>query len=91
MSHILDIEIGTYSLFTDNRNKINVRENRRSNKKIERFQWKRIRNIFKLNLLRTSIYLFLKAVADKTIYRTDYENCRSGANFLDCSGTLFQQ
>jgi hypothetical protein len=32
MSHILDIEIGTYSLFTDNRNKINGR----SNKKIER-------------------------------------------------------
>jgi hypothetical protein len=27
-------------------------------------------NIFKLNLPRTSIYLFLKAVADKTIYRT---------------------
>ena len=26
--------------------------------------------MFKLNLPRTSIYLFLKAAADKTIYRT---------------------
>jgi len=37
MSHILDIEIGTYSLFTDNRNKINVRENLRSNTKLRDF------------------------------------------------------
>jgi hypothetical protein len=32
-------------------------------------EWKKQYN-FKLNLPRTSIYLFLKAAADKTIYRT---------------------